>query len=190
MFLINPIFAAIAIITIMFVYGWQVRLGHQAPWGDVRSGVFNAIAEWAVRMAARMPQSAKSWKPNLMVPIEDPYYWEQRMSLVRNIVFPKGSVRVLSVKILEHGLRQQIGQLVEDLFKMGIRIPKRQPPSEEELEDELKTLIHPLKEEGILTASTVIEANHFLEGISIVTQSMRGMPLPPNIMFLSMSDDR
>lgn len=189
MFLINPLFGSVAVVIIILVYLWQIRLGHQAPWGDVRSGIFVAIAEWAVRMTARMPASSKSWKPNFMVPVEEPRGWHERISLVRNIVFPKGSLRVFSVRMLESGMRHRIGQMVDQLLnRNGSSAPM--PDTSKELENQLNELINPLKEEGILTAATVIEANHFIEGISVVTQSFKGMPLPPNVMFLSMSNDR
>jgi len=187
MFLINPIFAAVAILVIVFVYFWQVHLGHQAPWGDVRAGLFTAIAEWAVRMASRMPYSAKSWKPNLMVPVEDPHYWKMRMDFIRDIAFPRGSVRVLSVRVLHHSVRDRINELVNQVFhKMESNF---QVPSLQQFEEDLNKLVQPLKDEGILAVATLLEANHFLEGISIVTQALRGMPLPPNVMFLSMSND-
>lgn len=187
MFLINPIFAGVAIVVIIIIYAWQVRLGHKAPWGDVRAGIFTAIAEWAIRIASLLPQSAKTWKPNIMVPVEDPLYWQKRMSFIRDIVFPKGSIRVFSVNVLRHSVREKISTLVDQIFHQ--KIQEDSALSEEKLERDLESLINPLKDEGILTASTVIEANHFLEGISIITQSLRGMPLPPNTMFLSMSND-
>ncbi|MEE9166659.1 MAG: amino acid permease [Candidatus Neomarinimicrobiota bacterium] len=187
MFLINPVFAAVSMVVIAFVYVWQVRLGHTAPWGDVRAGIFTAIAEWAVRMESLMPYTAKTWKPNLMVPVEDPQYWKKRMNFIRDIVFPRGSVRVLSVKIHTRGVKARVNEMVSLLFGGE----KEKPPSipVEEVEEDLTKLVQPLKEEGILAATTVIDANHFLEGVSIVTQALRDMPLPPNVMFLSMSAD-
>ncbi|MFQ6674705.1 MAG: amino acid permease [Fidelibacterota bacterium] len=187
MLLINPIFAGVSVVIIGFVYLWQVRLGHTAPWGDVRAGVFTAVAEWAVRMASLMPRTAKTWKPNLMVPVEDPGKWKMRMDFIRDIVFPKGSVRILSVRIGTRGVRDRVNQMVSQLFG---RESQAEPTSEdEEVKKDLARLVEPLKHEGILAVSTLIDANHFLEGISIVTQTMRDMPLPPNVMFLSMSDD-
>ncbi|MDP6966629.1 MAG: amino acid permease [Candidatus Marinimicrobia bacterium] len=189
MFLINPLFGSVAVVIIILVYLWQIRLGHQAPWGDVRSGIFVAIAEWAVRMTARMPASSKSWKPNVVVPVEEPGRWHERIKLVRNIVFPKGSVRAFSVRILERGIRHRIGQMVDQLLIRSDN--SAEPPgTSKELKNDLATLINPLKEEGILTSATVIEANHFIEGISVITQSFKGMPLPPNVMFLTMSEER
>ena len=188
MFLINPLFAGSAIIIIIAVYLLLVRQGHQAPWGDVRSGIFTAIAEWAVRMGARVPSSPKSWKPNLMVPVEKPAAWREKIGFIRNIIFPRGSVRIFSVRILEKGVRHRVGQLVQQVLKRTKESEESNKKSEK-LENDLTDLIKPLRKEGLLAVSTVIEANHFLHGISVVTQSLKGMPLPPNVMFLSMSDD-
>jgi amino acid transporter len=190
MFLINPVFAGAAIVVILMVYFWQVRLNHQAPWGDVRQGLFNAIAEWAVRTSAKMPSSAKSWKPNLFVPIENPQYWRRRLRFVRDIIYPKGSVRLVTVKVVKTGLRQGLVELV-DWFLERTEKTELEPRSEEEgiLAAQLQKLADILKQEKILVTETVLEANDFIEGISIATQAMRAAFLPPNVMFLSMSDD-
>ena len=188
MFLIKPLFAGGAIVVIIGVYLWLVREGLQAPWGDVRSGIFTAVAEWAVRMGARVPAGPKSWKPNLMVPVEQPDAWRERIDFIRDIIFPRGSVRIFSVKMLEQGVRHRISQMVSQMI--GKRREDEEPASESvKLEEELAELIQPLRDEGLLAVSTLIEANHFLHGISVVTQSLKGMPLPPNVMFLTMSDD-
>ena len=189
MFLINPLFAASSIVMIILLFLLQVRARHIAPWGDVREGLFNALAEWAIRMSARMPKSPKSWKPNLMVPVGDPERWMERMSIVRDIAFPKGSIRVFHVRVLEKGIKERIKSHVSNLFsKEGSKVEDGQRESAE-FEDSLIELTQPLKEMKMLTATTVIDANDFVEGVSIVTQSLRGMPLPPNVMFLSMSRD-
>ena len=91
MFLINPIFAAAAIVIIPLIYGIQVKRDLRAPWGDVRSALFDSIAQWAVKTSARMPRHAKSWKPDIMIPVEDPAYWSSLMAFVRDIVFPRGN---------------------------------------------------------------------------------------------------
>ena len=186
MFLINPVFAVVSIFIIFLVFAWQVRLGHQAPWGDVRQGFFTAVAEWAIRMGYHVPKSAKSWKPNLMIPVENPEQWESRLNLVRDITYPRGSARLFSVRVLQQSVTEQVKIWVGHYFKrndVGVQ------QSSEDLEAALTSVSKPMRDDGILIVETVIEANEFLEGISIATQSLRGMPLPPNIMFLSMSDE-
>ena len=189
MFLINPIFAASSIVFIILIFLYQIRVRHKAPWGDVREGLFNALAEWAIKMSDRMPKSPKSWKPNLMVPVGDPERWMERMSIVRDIAYPKGSIRVFHVRVLEKGIKERIKSHVNNLFsKEGSKVEQDYRESAQ-FEDSLIELTQPLKEMNMLTVTTVIEANDFVEGVSIVTQSLRGMPLPPNVLFLSMSQD-
>lgn len=191
MFLINPIFVAVAMMVILIVYMVQVKRGLTATWGDVRSGLFNAIAEWAAKTSARMPQSAKSWKPNLMIPIEDPKNWPHLMEFVRDIVFPSGTLRLFSVKIIEEGVHHRINQIVNISFRREKTIQNIQDEqTAEELENQLDELALPVKKEGIFTAATVIESHNFLEGISIITQVMKGMFFPPNIIFITMSAER
>jgi len=190
MFLINPVFASIAIILILMFYVVQVKRGLRAPWGDVRSGLFNAIAEWGAKTSARMPRHAKTWKPNLMIPIEDPKVWGHLMEFIGDVVFPKGTLRLFSIKIVEQGVQNKISDLAVRLFKREISYqPSQIERSVDDLEKELSELSNPIKEKGIFTANTVIECQHFIEGISIITQIMRGMFFPPNIIFLTMSAD-
>ncbi|MFH2012122.1 MAG: amino acid permease [Pseudomonadota bacterium] len=190
MFLINPLFAAIALVLIVVVYGVQIKRGLTARWGDVRSGLFCAIAEWSAKTSTRMPQHAKSWKPNLMIPIEDPQHWTHLMEFIKDIIAPSGTLRLFTVRIIEHGLEHRISQMVNLVFKKGNSVKalmdNKMP---EDLENRLHELVAPVKSEGIFVAATVIESRNFLEGISIITQVMKGMFFPPNTAFLTMSSD-
>ena len=188
MFLINPLFAIVAIVVIPVLYGMQIKRGLRTPWGDVRSALFDSIAQWAAKTSARMPRHAKSWKPDIMIPVEDPSYWSSLMTFVRDIVFPKGTLRVFSVKVREEGVENGISRLADVLMR---RVDATQngnaDHSAEELEDELNQLVEPIRGEGIFTAATVIESRNFLEGINVITQVLRGMFFPPNIIFLTIS---
>ncbi len=189
MFLINPFFAAVAIFVIFIIYGVQVKRDLRTPWGDIRSALFDAVAQWAVKTSARMPRHAKSWKPDIMIPVEDPSYWSPMMAFVRDIVFPKGTLRVFSVKVREEGLENSISHLVDVFVKQaGTSQNENANHSAEELEEALKKLVEPIRDEGIFTAATVIESRNFLEGINVITQVMRGMFFPPNIIFFTISE--
>ncbi len=191
MFLINFGFAVIAFIIIAVFYFVQVKRGLDAPWGDIRSAMFNAISEWAAKASARMPQTARSWKPNLMIPVEDPAEWNCLMGFIKDIVFPKGTMRVFSVVTMDEGIKQKTVSIADLFFrkkKDGIRNSGKEIKLK--LERELNDLIEPVKKEGIFTASMVIEAPGFFDGLHIVTQVMKGMFFPPNLMFLTMSNNR
>jgi amino acid transporter len=189
MFLINPFFAAVAIVVIFFIYGVQVKRDLRTPWGDIRSALFDSVAQWAVKKSAGMPRHAKSWKPDIMIPVEDPSYWNPLMAFVRDIVFPKGTLRVFSVKVREQGVENSISHLV-DIFVKRIDTSQNENAnhSAEELEEALNRLVEPIRDEGIFTAATVIESRNFLEGINVITQVMRGMFFPPNIIFFTISE--
>ena len=125
-----------------------------------------------------------------MIPIEDPKVWGHLMEFIGDVVFPKGTLRLFSIKIVEQGVQNKISDLAVRLFKREISYqPSQIERSVDDLEKELSELSNPIKEKGIFTANTVIECQHFIEGISIITQIMRGMFFPPNIIFLTMSAD-
>ncbi len=191
MYLINPIFAFVAQFFTLLLYVLLVKQDISAPGGDIRSGLFLEIAEWASRTAARMPSGAKTWKPNLMIPVETPKGWTHVMEFVRDIVAPRGTLRLFSVKILERGVESKITQLVANLFrKEHASVPEVPDVTPSELKTQLEELVLPVKKEGIFTATTVIESHDFLEGMSITTQVMKGIFFPPNAIFLTMSSDR
>ncbi len=69
MFLINPIFSLVALITIIAIYSWLTRKELASPGGDIRGGMFLALAERASRLADKFPRHQVAWKPDLLVPI-------------------------------------------------------------------------------------------------------------------------
>jgi len=135
--------------------------GLKAEWGDVRGGMFLAIAGWAVRTAARYPRYEKTWKPDLLVPIESPKVWSGSLHFIRDLTFPNGSVSAFTVK---------------------------HPKSGEELQRDLKALIAPLEREDVLTTSAVVEAEDFLSGATVVMQTLKAGFFRPNTIFLTMGD--
>ncbi|NQV29391.1 MAG: Na-K-Cl cotransporter [Candidatus Marinimicrobia bacterium] len=189
MFMVNPIFAAVAWLLIIVAYLVQVQRGIQAPWGDVRAGMFMAIAEWSARQSEKLKSHPKTWKPNIMVPVEDPLSWNLRMGFLKDVVFPSGTLRLFSVNIVTDSVNTIIRSFGNRLFGRGPEV-KEHSVDREEKERQLVSLAAPLKEEGLFVTTSVVECQHFLEGISITSQVMRSMYFPPNIMFLSMSEDR
>ncbi|NQV14548.1 amino acid permease [bacterium] len=189
MFMVNPIFAGIAWLLIIAAYLIQVKRELQAPWGDVRSGMFLAMAEWSARQSENLKSHPKTWKPNIMVPVEDPLTWIHRMGFLRDIIFPSGTLRLFSVKIVEESFNSIIRNFSNRLFGRGAELAERSPEHDQKA-SQLADLALPLKQEDLLVTSSLIECRHFLEGISITAQVMRSMYFPPNIMFFSMSADR
>ena len=161
MFLINPIFSVIAIAVILALYIYLERLGLKAHWGDIRSGMFLTLAERASQIAMRYPRHQITWKPDLLVPIDDPGIWAGPLLFIRNITFPSGSLFAFTVK------QKEIQQT----------------------QNELERLLTPLKEENILVNSTVIDDQEFIHGAKVVIQTLQASMFKPNTLFLTMGGD-
>ncbi len=63
-----PLVGLVALAVVIAVYGYLTRRDIEPPYGDVRSGMFVAIAEWAVKRATRLrgpaaPFTSWEWPP-------------------------------------------------------------------------------------------------------------------------------
>ncbi|MFC1694313.1 amino acid permease [Candidatus Latescibacterota bacterium] len=161
MFLINPVFSVIAIITIIALYIWLARRGLEAEWGDIRGGMFMVLAERALRIAAKFPRHQISWKPDMLIPVDNPKIWSGAMIIIRSIAYPSGSIYAFTVKNTDV----------------------------EETEKDLNELLLPLHAQNVLVNSTVIEDDDFLHGAKLVIQTLRGGTFRPNTLFLTLGDD-
>ncbi len=189
MLLINAVFASIATLLILIIYIIQVKRGVQAPWGDVRRGLFSSIAEWAAMVAARLPQHAKSWKPNLLIPIGNPTKWIYVIEFVKDIVFPHGTLKVFAVVNIKHQIKARRIKK-EEIEKNSKNEAHETELSEfEKTEKQLNELIVPIKNSGIFATAFTFEAHEFIEGVNFMSRAMKGMFFPPNIIFLTLSSD-
>ncbi len=162
MFLINPVFGFVSFLIIIVLYFWLARRGLSADWGDIRGGLFIILAERAARLADKFPRDQISWKPDLLVPVEEPPVWAGPLLFIRSITYPSGSIFAFTVK-------------------------DNDPNDENQLA--LDELLSPLKEQNILVNSTVIEDRSFLHGATSVIQTLRGGSFRPNTLFLTMSTE-
>lgn len=162
MFLISPIFSVIAFVVIVVLYFWLGRLGLHSEWGDIRGGMFLVLAERASRLAAKFPRHQISWKPDLLIPIDDPKVWSGSLLFIRSITYPSGSIFAFTVKEQDTGATEQA----------------------------LAELLSPLYEQKVLVTSTVIEDCEFLHGAKLVIQTLKGGALRPNTLFLTLGKDK
>ncbi|MCK5737965.1 Na-K-Cl cotransporter, partial [bacterium] len=161
MFLIDPIFSVVALVIIIFIYVSLARRGLKSRYGDIRGGMFVALAERASRLAAKFPDHPLTWKPDLLVPVEDPRVWGGPLLFIRNVTYPAGSMFAFTVNTQEV----------------------------EPIRESLASLLEPLAKEGILVSSAVIEDDDFLRGAGHVLQTLEGGALRPNTLFLTLGDD-
>jgi len=157
MILINPLFSVIAILAIIVLYIWLVQRGLEAPWGDIRGGLFLVLAERASRIAAKFPRHNISWKPDLLLPIEEPKIWAGPLLFIRDIVYPSGSLFAFTFK----------------------------EKDAEETEKALQEVLEPIRIQGIPVNAAVLTDNDFTHGTRLVMQTLRGGAFRPNILFLT-----
>ncbi|MCH9662797.1 MAG: amino acid permease [Gammaproteobacteria bacterium] len=187
MFLINQAFAVVSYLFVAIVYLLEMRRNLKSSWGDVRSGFFNMVAEWASKTAAKLPQGQKNWKPNFMIPIEDPSTYTNQIGFIRDIVFPKGTLRLFSICATGDSIKDKIQKTFSSIFKKKLEKEKEKT---KQYSESLQKLATPLQKEGLFVAYRVLETENFLEGFNIVTQIMKGMFFPPNIVFLTISEKK
>ncbi|MCB0731006.1 MAG: Na-K-Cl cotransporter [Ignavibacteriae bacterium] len=161
MMLISPIFSLLAISTIVSLYIWLSKKGLKADWGDIRGGMFLVLAEVASRIAARFPRHQVAWKPDLLIPIENPQSSVGSLLFIRSITYPSGSIYTFTVTI------ENVVETKKDLTQA----------------------ILPLKSENILVSATVLEDKDFLHGAKLVIQTLQGGALRPNSLFLTLGSD-
>lgn len=162
MFLINPVFSVVSFVVISGLYVWLARKGLEPEGGDIRGGMFLVLAERASRIAARFPRHQVSWKPDLLIPIDNPKIWAGSLHFIRSIAAPSGSIFAFTVK------KNRIDQT----------------------EKQLNDLLAPLRnEQNLLVHSTVLEDDDFLHGAKLAIQTLKGGTLRPNSLFLTLSPD-
>jgi hypothetical protein len=160
MFLINPVFSVIAIIIIIALYSYLTKKGLQSKSGDLRGGMFIVLAELASRIASKFPRHNVAWKPDLLIPIEEPKVWSGPLLFIRNIVHPSGSIFAFSVRNNDT----------------------------DQTRKSLNELLKPLREGRLLINSAVIQDEDFLHGARLVIQTLEGIPFRPNTLFLTLGN--
>lgn len=164
MFIIHPTFSLVAVGLVTGTY-WLLTKRHlTAPTGDVRSGLFNALAEWAAKqVAVGRGGQERAWKPNILLPVEDPERLQGTFELVEQLAYPMGSVKLLGVAPADE----------MDAFS-------------ERMLDTRQALM----DAGVFTTWSVMEAESFPRDVRIGMQTLSGSFFRPNLLFLELPKDR
>lgn len=158
MFIINPLVSLLSVGVVIVFYGVLTRRHLHAPFEDVRSGLFVAFAEWAAKRVASMPSDqARAWKPNLLVPVNDPTPLQGAFSLIRDITYPKGSVKLLGLTA---------------------------SPDQATLPHTLDGHVAAFRNRGVFASAAVVEADDVEQGLRTGIQVLKGAFFRPNIVFL------
>ncbi|MGK7371178.1 MAG: hypothetical protein ACNS64_13290, partial [Candidatus Halalkalibacterium sp. M3_1C_030] len=165
MFILNATFGLIALGIVVATYFYLTNRKLEVPYGDMRSGLFVSLAEWAAKRVSALPENnERAWKANLLVPVRSSRELRGNFSLIRNLVYPKGSVKL--VGITDEG---------ED---------------DDDLVNALINLTASFNTENVFTQWSVIHAGDFRSAVLNALQTLQGTFFKPNILFLRLPHHR
>ena len=163
MFIISPAFGLISLACVIGAYALMVRRTLDAPFGDLRSGMFVTLAEWAAKRVWDLPpMHERAWKPNLLVAVKDTSELRGAFLFLQDLTAPRGSVKLVGI----HGEDKE-STLAEDLDRLTANFRGR----------------------GVFANWVVTEAPDFSRGIIGGIQNARGAFPRPNILFLQMPEE-
>ena len=162
MFIINATVSLVAVAVTLFFYGVLLRRQLDAPFEDVRSGLFVALAEWAAKKVSELPtMQERAWRPNLLIPVEDASDLRGEFLTIQDITHPQGSVKIFGLN--RHDQHDALAREIDELT-------------------------HAFREREVFASSTVIDTEGFSDGIVAGMQALRGAFFRPNIVFLKMPE--
>ena len=160
MFIINPTFSLIAVGVVVALYYLLMKRRLTAPGGDVRSGLFTALAEWgAKQVKLSQGTTERAWKPNLLLPVEDPQRLRGSFELVEQLAYPMGSVKLLGIAPAAR---------IDDLQKRLLDAQQA------------------FTDAGVFTSSSVMETERFPDDVRVGMQALAGSFFRPNLLFLEL----
>jgi amino acid transporter len=147
MFLINPLACVIAVCLELSLYALLSRRAMRRRWGDVRAGLWTALARFALLKLRKQRMDPRNWRPHILLFVGDP---AKRIGLVR----------LANWFNLNRGLVTACQLIVGDLRHEDADIRSRQEEMDRVLE-----------REGLLAFSNVNIVENYECGIIDVTQA-------------------
>ncbi len=163
MFIIQPTLALVSLLIMLAFYAVLLRRRLDAPFSDVRSGLFVSVAEWATTKTADLQGSQeRAWKPNLLVPVVDDREVQGVHTILTSIAAPNGTARLMGVTDGDH---------------------------DEQLREQLRAQARGLRARGVHGTSTVVRlpGTDFADGVVAGIQALHGTFFRPNVLFLRMT---
>ncbi len=167
---INVIAGLVALGFLFFTYSLLVRRRLEPKHGDVRSGLFMALAEWAAKQVIQLPESTEHiWKPNILLPATDTETLLGSYPLIKSIVYPNGTLSVLGMRVEEdeHALLDDLEQKEQE-YELSM----------------LPNLVDKFGKDGIFTNYSEVNATDYVQGLCVSTQAIEGQFFHPNTLFV------
>ena len=165
MFIINPTFGLIALGVVLAMYFYLTNRELNVPYGDMRSGLFISLAEWAAKKVSLLPENnERAWKANLLVPVRSTRELRGSFSLIRNLVYPRGSIKLVGIRDAED--------------------------DNSEFRDSLTNLAMSFSQENVYTRWSVVDSDNFRDAALNSMQTLQGTFFSPNILFLRLPLDK
>lgn len=182
-FVISPSFALIALILILAIYVYLVQRQLETPWETVRSSIFVSLADWAAKQIARSPEEAneRSWKPDLLVPVESRSQIDGSFRFLHLLTEPKGSLKIVGIRVRQPDEEEQ--QSDDGDFPQSSVLGL---PSSAETADNLNQIADvaaEFRKEGVFTSSVLINSSSLLNGVRVSANIMYGSYFRPNTLF-------
>ncbi|MDX1642511.1 MAG: amino acid permease [Balneolaceae bacterium] len=162
MFIINAVFGLVAMGLVVGTYIYLSNRKLDVPYGDMRSGLFVSIAEWAAKRVSMLPEdNERAWKANILVPVRSSRELRGSFSLIQNLVYPRGSVSLIGITDTE----------------------------EDEITESLINFSSSFMRENTYARWSFIKSNNFRDAVLYSIQTLRGSFFSPNILFLRLLHD-
>ena len=163
MFIINPTVSLIAIAIVVAFYAVLLNKVLIQTKGDVRSGMFTAIADWATKISNELSprKEARAWQPELLIPVESPKEIKGAFRLIYALTYPKGSIKLLGMLLggQEERLRKYLPELMDSFHQAKIS-----------------------------SSFTLVDGQDFGKTVSISMQALETAFFKPNTIFLKLDE--
>ena len=160
--IVSPFVGLFCILISIGIYIYLDRRALDNPYETLNTGLFGSIANWAARKVAVDPDasSLRSWKPDVLFPVERSTQLEGHFEMLLSIVKPQGSIQVIGF---------QKGKTTRALRG-------------------LKRIVKDIQEERIFASGAIIQSDSFLNGLRTSAAVLRSSFFKPNILFVPVQD--
>ncbi len=159
MFIVNATFGLLAVVMVISVYLWIDRFTRieEGSSDEARSSLYVALAEFAAHQVSHSNNNPRAWKPNILVPVEEPERVRGSFDLICDAALPEGSVKLLGIATDDK---------VED---MRLR---------------MKSLDVSFALAGLYSTHTIVDSADYATGVSAGLQALQSAFFRPNLLLL------